>query len=135
MKKDNQVTGNVGLYYVCYRLSKMSWNAMPTARNARGIDIIAFNTDCSKMLGIQVKTLSKMNPVPLGNSLEKLMGDYLIVVAEAGSGDPRAYILTPEEVKQRAHKGEKDGRVSFWLQPAGYDIKEFTEAWERIGEA
>jgi len=37
-KKDNQVTGNVGLYYVCYRLSRMGWNAMPTARNARGID-------------------------------------------------------------------------------------------------
>ena len=47
MKKDNQITGNVGLYYVCYRLSIMGWNAMPTARNARGIDIIAYNKDLS----------------------------------------------------------------------------------------
>lgn len=135
MKKDNQVTGNVGLYYVCYRLSIMGWNAMPTARNARGIDIIAYNKDCSKMLGIQVKTLSKRNPVPLGNSLDKLMGDYLIVVTNAAEGEPAAFILTPEEVSTRAHKGQKDERISFWLQPAGYDSEEFKEAWGRIGEA
>lgn len=135
MKKDNQVTGNVGLYYVCYRLSKMGWNAMPTARNARGIDLIAYNADCSKMLGIQVKTLSKRNPVPLGNSLDKLMGDYLIVVTDAAEGEPSVFILTPGEVRTRAHMGQKDGRISFWLQPTGYENGEFAEAWDRIGEA
>lgn len=31
------------MYYACYRLSRMGWNVMPTARNARGIDIIAYN--------------------------------------------------------------------------------------------
>gem|GEM_PF-3520205 len=45
MSKDTQVTGNIGLYYACYQLSRMGWNAMPTARNARGIDIIAYNRD------------------------------------------------------------------------------------------
>ena len=43
MKIDPQVTGNIGLYYVCYRLSRRGWNVMPTARNARGIDMIAYN--------------------------------------------------------------------------------------------
>ena len=38
---DPQLTGNVGLYYCCYRLSLLGWNVMPTARNARGVDIIA----------------------------------------------------------------------------------------------
>ena len=41
------------------------WNAMPTARIARGVDIIAYNRNCSKIISIQVKTLSKRNPVPL----------------------------------------------------------------------
>jgi hypothetical protein len=59
MSKDAQVTGNIGLYYTCYHLSRMGWNAMPTARNARGVDIIAYSHDCSKMIGVQVKTLSK----------------------------------------------------------------------------
>ena len=35
MKLDAQVVGNVGLYYVCYKLSRLGWNVMPTARNAR----------------------------------------------------------------------------------------------------
>lgn len=47
---DPQITGNVGLYYCCYRLSLMGWNVMPTARNARGVDLIAYNHDASRMI-------------------------------------------------------------------------------------
>lgn len=72
MKKDAQVTGNVGLYWTCYHLSRMGWNIMPTARNARGVDIIAYNRDCSRMISIQVKTLSKKNPVPYPEELSFL---------------------------------------------------------------
>lgn len=53
---------------------------MPTARSARGIDIIAYNREGSYFVGVQVKTLSKRNPVPLGTSLNKVMGDYWIIV-------------------------------------------------------
>ena len=72
---DTQIIGNIGLYWVCYQLSRRGWNAMPTARNARGVDVIAYNSDCSRMLAIQVKTLSRRNPVPLGASLDRIMGD------------------------------------------------------------
>ena len=41
MKLDAQIVGNAGLYYASYRLSLLGWNAMPTSRNARGIDVIA----------------------------------------------------------------------------------------------
>lgn len=34
-KPDNRITGNIGLYYVCYELSRKGWKVMPTARNAR----------------------------------------------------------------------------------------------------
>ena len=77
---DPQLTGNVGLYYCCYRLSLMGWNVMPTARNARGVDIIAYSRDASRFVGVQVKALSKRNPVPLGTSLDKVMGDFWIIV-------------------------------------------------------
>lgn len=76
MKLAAQVTGNISVYYACYKLSCMGWNVMPTARNARGIDIIAYNKKGTSFIGIQVKSLSNRNPVPLGNSLEKVMGDY-----------------------------------------------------------
>ena len=29
--------------------------------------------------------------------------------------------------------GEKDGRVSYWLQPSAYDTDAFRGAWNRIG--
>jgi len=132
MKLDAQITGNIGLYYTCYRLPRMGWNVMPTARNARGIDIIAYNREGSKFIEIQVKTLSRRNPVPLGKTLEKIMGDYWIIVNNV-SKEPDAFILRPNEVKSLAHRGEKEGRISYWLQPASYDNEQFKEAWHRIG--
>src|SRR5438552_17168108 len=80
MNLNPQITGNVGLYYCCYHLSLLGWNVMPTARNARGIDIIAYDSTGTEFIGVQVKTLSKRNPVPLGTDLEKIMGAFWIVV-------------------------------------------------------
>jgi len=111
----------------------MGWNVMTTARNARGVDIIAHNSDCSRMISVQVKTLSKKHPVPLGATLDKVMGQFWIIVNNATT-DPQAYIMLPDEVKRLAHRGEKDGRVSFWLQPTAYCVSEFHEAWDRIGK-
>ena len=105
---------------------------MPTARNARGIDVVAYSRDGKRYLGIQVKSLSKRAPVPLGASIENLMGDFWVIVNRVIS-EPTAFILTPDEVKRLAHRGEKDGRVSFWLQPNSYEADEFREAWDRIG--
>jgi hypothetical protein len=85
MALNPQIVGNVGLYFACYHLSLLGWNVMPTARNARGVDVIAYNLLGTRFIGIQVKTLSKRNPVPLGSSLEKLMGDYWIIINRAVS--------------------------------------------------
>jgi len=133
VKKDTQVTGNVGLYWACYRLSRMGWNAMPTARNARGVDIIAYNRDCTRTISIQVKTLSKRSPVPLGTSLDKVIGDFWVIVNNVVV-EPSTYVLFPSEIKELAHRGEKDGRVSYWLQPSVYCVEDYLEAWHRIGE-
>jgi hypothetical protein len=134
MKLNPQITGNVGLYYCCYHLSLLGWNVMPTARNARGIDIIAYDSTGTEFIGVQVKALSKRNPVPLGTDLEKIMGDFWIIVNNL-SHKPTALIMMPAEVRERSHRGEKDGRVSFWLQPTAYDQPLFREAWGRLPNA
>jgi len=110
----------------------MGWNVMPTARNARGVDIIAYSRDATRFVGIQVKALSKRSPVPLGTTLDKVMGDFWIIVNQVAT-TPSAYILLPTEVLERAHRGEKEGRVSYWLQPRDYEQESFLEAWDRIG--
>jgi hypothetical protein len=133
MSKNNQLTGNVGLYYCCYRLSLLGWNVMPTARNARGVDIIAYGRDASRFVGVQVKALSRRDAVGLGTSLDKIMGDFWAIVNRVKSPLPSAFILLPSEVRERARRNEKDGRVSYWLEPCDYEQDPFREAWERIG--
>jgi len=97
---------------------------MPTARNAKGVDIIAYNHDASRLIGIQVKSLSQRAPVPLGRSVKE-MGDFWIIVNKLASDEPSAYIMKPAEVGKLAHRGEKDGRVSFWLQTSKYETEKF----------
>ena len=133
-RRNGQITGNVGLYYCCYRLSLLGWNIMPTARNAKGVDIIAYSADASRFLGIQVKALSKRSAVPLGGSLDKCMGDFWIIINKL-STTPSAFILSPAEVKERAHSAGKDDKAAFWLEAKEYDQPQFKEAWHRIGSS
>ena len=130
---NQQVVGNVGLYFVCYRLSLRGWNAMPTARNARGVDLLVYSQDASRTHSIQVKALSRKSPVPLGASLDRLFGDFFVICRSVVAESPECFVLTPSEVRSMAHRGEREGRVSFWLQPKSYDQPEFREAWQRIG--
>ncbi|MEM8864822.1 MAG: hypothetical protein AAGF31_04680 [Planctomycetota bacterium] len=132
MKLDPQIIGNVGLYFTCYHLSLLGWNVMPTVRNARGIDAIVYSRNAERYASIQIKALSKRNPVPLGKSLEKIMGDCWVIVNNVVT-DPTPYILLPDEIRSMAHRGEKDGRVSYWLQPKSYATDKFLSAWSRIG--
>jgi len=132
-KYPNQIVGNIGLFYACDKLPTLDWNAIPTSRNARGVDVICFSMDGHRILTIQVKTLSTRNPVPLGADLKNIMGDFWVIVTNARSDSPDSYILLPHEVKALAGTGEKDGSVSYWLGPKRYRHPEFQENWGRIG--
>ena len=126
------IVGNAGLFYVCYKLSTLGWNAMPTSRNAKGVDVMCYSLDGKTKLLLQVKSLTRRNqPVPLGKDTDRFMGDFWVIVTEATSDKPTCYILTPEQVKDKAHRGKRDGKVSYWLQPKQY--AEFCEQWKRIG--
>jgi len=128
-----QLTGNAGLFYCCYKLTLLGWNVMPTSRNARGVDIIAYDGDATRFIGIQVKSLSKRNPVPLGSSLERIMGDFCVIVNKIAS-TPSAFVLLPSEVIARAGRNEKDGKISYWISPTDYEENSFRDAWDRIGQ-
>jgi len=128
-KLDPQVVGNVGLYYTCYRLSMLGWNVMPTARNAKGVDIVAYDRSATRYVGIQVKTLSKRPPVVLGKSLDKVMGDFWVIVTRIATGSPQTFVLLPEEVRDMARFYGKD----YFLDPKAYGQDRFSEAFDRIG--
>ncbi len=136
-KKPVAITGNIGLYYVSYQLSRRGWNVMPTARNAKGIDIVAYKGAGEGFIGIQVKTLSKRNPVPLPKSIEELPGDYWIIVTNVAADSdpptaPDVFVMLPSEVKEKAHKGRRDDKISYWLQPKSYDSADYRDRWDRL---
>jgi hypothetical protein len=128
----NQNVGNVGLYYVCYRLALRGWNVMPTSRNARGVDIVAYSDDCKLKVTVQVKALSERSAASLGGSLDKLTADYFVVCRYVQRDKPECFVLTLAEVKKLAKASGKD-KVSYWLDPPQYETVAFLEKWEKLG--
>jgi len=134
IRADKQTVGNVGMYYVCYRLSLFGWNAMPTSRNARGIDVLIYSQDGSVTHTIQVKTLSGFLPVPLGKSLSSTTAAHWpVVCAGVALGEPQCSILSSVEVAENAVIRRKARKTSCWLQTQIYQSPEFVNRWDRIG--
>jgi hypothetical protein len=92
-KYEPLIVGNIGLFHACYRLSRLGWIVMPTTRNARGIDIIAYSPDASRFLTIQVKSLSKDPGVPLGRTLDNIIAQYWIIINGALSEEPVVFVM------------------------------------------
>lgn len=130
--KSNQIVGNVGLYYVCYELSKRGWNVLPTSRNAKGVDVVIYNQKATQTLTIQVKALSEKNPVPFGSNLDNLIAEYVIICRKVFDEKPEMFIIKSNEVKEGIHKGEKDNKISYWLEPRNYE--KYKDKWDTIGD-
>lgn len=131
--KRNQVTGNAGLNYAAWQLSRRGWHVMPTIRNARGSDLIVTNADETVFFGVQSKALSKRNAVPLGLTLDHLRSDWWVITINVKTDRPVCYVMTLAEVKARAGQDKNGG--AWWLNPPGYDRDEYREAWDRMGSA
>ena len=99
-KPPRQLVGNIGLYYVCYELSKRGWNVLPTSRNAKGVDIVIYNQDATTTHTIQIKALSKKDPVPLGNNLDNLIAKYLIICRSVFDENPEIFIAEIDQIKR-----------------------------------
>ncbi len=127
----NQLVGNTGLYYVCYELSKKGWNAMPTSRNARGVDVVIYDQKATKSHTIQVKSLSKRSPAPFGSTLNSLIAEYVFIVNNVFN-EPNLYIINTPTAKPLIHEGLKDGKKSYWFQPNDYE--RFKDNWAIIAD-
>lgn len=106
---DKQVVGNTGLYYVCYQLSRRGWNVMPTVRNVKGIDLLAYSQSGRRKLALQVKSLTKRAPVPLGVKRPLQRGaDFWIICQGVSQEAPICFVLTPDEVDALTHTGQNE---------------------------
>ncbi|MDE3111514.1 MAG: hypothetical protein KGK34_01070 [Chloroflexota bacterium] len=129
-----QTVGNIGLYFVCYRLSQHGWNVMPTARNARGIDIVAYSQDGKRTRTIQVTALSKRNAAVLGGSLDGPIAEFVVVCRNVRTANPESFVLTADETLARAKRGGQPEKPTFWLETKAYEGDGYCERWDKIGE-
>jgi hypothetical protein len=58
------------------------------------------------------------------------MGDYLIICRNVFN-DPEIFIASIDKIRGRIHRGEKEGRISYWLDPKQYE--EYRDNWDEIG--
>ncbi|AVW90637.1 hypothetical protein DA792_05650 [Celeribacter baekdonensis] len=126
----HQITGNSGLNYAAWQLSRRGWHVMPTIRNARGSDLIITDADETVFYGVQSKALSKRYAVPLGKKIEELRSEWWVITIHANSDSPTCFVLRNEEVRQLAQQDKKGG--AYWLEPTAYDRDDYREAWDRI---
>ena len=130
MKRSNtQITGNIGMYYVCFKLSELGWNVMPTARNAKGIDIVAYRED-GDFVGIQVKTLSKPNAIGIGKDRDVIPAEFWCIVVKQKDGSWSVFVMSRSEIRAKAHQDKKG---NWWVEYAEFGRSEqYLEKWERI---
>jgi hypothetical protein len=126
--RNTQVKGNIGLYYVCYKLALLGWNVMPTARNAKGPDVLAYSEDATETRTIQVKTRAGRDNVMVGRSKD-VIEDFWVICC--GFRDPECFVLTKNEVRQLCRQSTIES--DFWLGPRDYVNDEFRDNWKRIG--
>jgi hypothetical protein len=124
--KNNQLVSNIGLFYVCYELSKRGWNCLPTTRNARGVDLVIYSQDGKKKHTIQVKALSKKSAVPFG-AKPNLMAEFVIICSNLVN-NPEIFVLKSDEVK--LVQQEKKNRISNWFSRKNYE--KFHDRWDKI---
>lgn len=129
---NNQLTANIGLFYVSYLLSKNGWNALPTSRNAKGPDIVIYSQDFKRYRTIQVKSLSKRNAVGLGKS-RKISADFMVICRKVWEDNkPEVFVITADEVKTKSQKKGKE-RKSYWLQYKDYESDFRDDGLSKIG--
>ncbi|WP_157577893.1 hypothetical protein [Roseivivax halodurans] len=127
-----QLTGNAGLFYISWRLTRLGWTVLPTSRNARGADLYLVDPeDEARSVSVQSKALARRSAVPLGTSLDRLRSRWWIITVGATSDAPSCYVLSLEEVRGLASR-DQGGTRAYWLEARIFMAPDFAEAWHRI---
>lgn len=131
-KRNNQLTGNAGLFYVSYLLSKNGWNVLPTSRNAKGPDIVIYSQDFTRFHTVQVKSLSGRDPVPFSKS-GGMDVNFLVICRCVWDPKPEVFVMSAEEGNARIQQKGKE-RKSYWLQRKDYESDFRDDELNKIGK-
>jgi hypothetical protein len=127
----NQIMANAGVFLACHQLSKLGWQVLPTSRNAKAVDIVAYHEDDPRPVTLQVKAMSAPRNICLGPT-PKCCADYFIVcVLQSKESLPKCYVFRLDDVARhddsiRLYAGKH------WLQRKAFATQEYAERWDRI---
>lgn len=161
MTTDKASLGQYGVYLVAAELCKMGYTAVTTSRNAKAVDVLAFNSANGKTAGIQVKTGQRTANSEVLPVVAAVLGEvdnldfktpFVFVyipsldVVSPVKVSPRYFIVPAEDVKKllkvyvdyhlnRKHrKPLEDLLKSRW--PLKFDLKDlerYEDKWELLG--
>ena len=98
---ESTLVGVAGEYYVAAELAMRGYIAFITLRNSRGVDIIASNSDASKSVSIQVKTINSSTAKWLLTSKSEGFfseNHFYIFVALNRLGERPDFYVVPSEI-------------------------------------
>jgi hypothetical protein len=144
-KIDNALVGAAGVHYVAAILSMKGFIALPTIRNAPGIDLVVVNLSGSWHANIQVKTSQyKVNFWPISNRFHEFSGpnNYYAFVRYINDSSLFEVVLeTADKVIQDADivvadtkaRGLKEWAPSWYLPHDPDGLHRVLQQWENFG--
>ena len=113
----NQDTRNLGLKHVYSVLSQKNWKYKVIKQGRTELHRIARN---DTYYTIQIRILSKEDPVPFPQGLNILDSiDYLVICYNLAE-QPKIIVLEPITIREIIHKDSKN-EDTYWLQPKHYN--------------
>jgi hypothetical protein len=138
-KKSNNLVGVTGEYFVCAELGKRGVLALLTPKNNPLFDIVAVSPDASRIVTIQVKTMSEHNNLgwKLGIDICKRKNNPLLftILVNLTSSEIEYYIYEYDDLSEKIDKAyaeylnipKKDGGKRKDIDFRWWDFKMFTE--------
>ena len=134
-KRDNQITGLSGEYFVAAELLKRDFQVSMTLGNAKSIDLIAISPITNIAYKIQVKTLRK-KPNCFTLLINKVVSEdiYIFVYLNSESEVPDYYIIQGNELLSNLPHfyGSSIGRLDKRETVNHGPIKEHKDRWDKL---
>ncbi len=130
-KNLRRVSGNIGLYYVCYQLSVRDWRVLVSKCNMSCPN----HGRCWKVQGqvvsFQTTNQREKGPIQFDGGHEKITEDFLISVVNSDNGKPEVYVFTADEARDCMVVSETNPDRSF-IGEKVYDTDRFSERWDKL---
>ena len=129
MGRTRNMTGSMGLYHVCLKLSELAWHVQVKKTNANSPNKGWCWRHKQKRISFETHGVGGKSPIQLYKRPRSIRSDFVIMVTELDSAAPVCYLLSNSEAKMA---GQTNSDGTQFLNPKAYAKEEFREQWEKL---